>query len=213
MTKKVATKTAEKEVNQIRLKPIRTEMIDVHIEGTSILVQHNWSEKAKRMIREKKAGKRTKTREICNPEQEGREATHFTQDGRFGIPAISLKASMISVAHKEVGIEKTLVRKSLFVHCDDPLGIIPMECSEPTIREDIIRVANKAPDLRYRPQFDKWNLTMRIEFDIEALTPDDVVNLVNRAGFGSGVGEWRPEKGGIWGRFQVVASNKAKAAA
>jgi hypothetical protein len=35
------------------------------------------------------------------------------------------------------------------------------------------------------------------------LQRDDVLALVDRAGFGVGICEWRPEKGGEFGRFEI----------
>ena len=44
---------------------------------------------------------------------------------------------------------------------------------------------------------------IEMQYDAELLKPEDIVNLVNRAGFGCGIGEWRPEKGGEFGRFEI----------
>ena len=46
------------------------------------------------------------------------------------------------------------------------------------------------------------------------LTTDDIINLMNRAGFGVGLCEMRPEKGKEFGRFEVdtthvIADSKA----
>jgi hypothetical protein len=58
-------------------------------------------------------------------------------------------------------------------------------------------------DLRYRPEFRAWKFVVTCDVDSDALTEADVINLVNRAGFGVGIGEWRPEKGGEYGRFAI----------
>ena len=96
------------------------------------------------------------------------------------------------------------MKKSLFIKCDDPGGVIPIECDAPEILESHVRVGMSQADLRYRPKFDRWTCVLEIEYDAGNLTTEDIVNLVNRAGFGVGVCEFRPEKGGEWGRFRVV---------
>ena len=39
--------------------------------------------------------------------------------------------------------------------------------------------------------------------DADILTVDILANVVNSAGFGCGIGEWRPERGGDFGRFEL----------
>lgn len=190
--------------NQVRIRPVSQKVVILTIEGTSILVQHQWAEKARRQIRDKKAGKKTKVRENCNPEEECADATYRTHDGQYGIPVTAVKSSIIGAAHKDLGIEKTLVKKSLFLRCSDPNGVLPIRCSEPRLREDNVRVGMGSADLRYRPEFAAgWECDLTVEYDADNLQLEDVVNLINRAGFGVGICEFRPEKGGDWGRFQV----------
>jgi hypothetical protein len=188
---------------KIVLKPIRIDHARITIEGISPLIQHQWSEKAKESLRGKHDGKKTKNREIRNREEEARAATYTTADGLAGVPAMAIKSAIINAAHKDLGIEKTLVRKGLFIIVSDPGGILAMNCDEPTLREDYVRVGMGGTDLRYRPQFDHWSVDIDIEFDTELLQLTDICNLIDRAGFGTGIGEWRPEKGGEFGRFRV----------
>ena len=152
---------------------------------------------------DKKAGKKTKTREACNPQEEAEAATYRTADGGFGVPVTAIKAALISAAHKDIGVEKTLIRKSLFIKCDDANNVLPMTCSEPRIREDHVKVGVSQADLRYRPEFTEWEVPLLIEYNTDNLRPEDIINLLNLAGFGVGICEWRPEKGGDCGRFQV----------
>ena len=196
----MATKAME---TVVQLKPINIQKLQVTIEGTSPLIQHQWSEKAKGMMRDKGAGKKTKTRDVRDPEREAKDATYFTTDGKPGLPLLALKSAIIMAAHKDIGIEKTLVRKGLFIQAPDTSLVLPMKCSKPTVREDCVRVGMGAADLRYRPQYDEWAVTVNIEYDADLLQPTDIVNLIDRAGFGVGVCEWRPEKGGEFGRFRV----------
>lgn len=190
--------------SEISLNPIKTASLTLTIEGTSILVQHQWSEKAKTMMREKQSGKKTKTREVRNVREEAMAATYRTSKGEYGIPVTALKAAIIKAAHKDLGVAQTLVRRALFLICNDPGQILPIKTEEPIIREDMVRVGAGSADLRYRPQFAPgWECDVVVQYDVDMLTPTDIVNLINRAGFGVGLCEFRPEKGGDWGRFQV----------
>lgn len=193
----------------VKIKPISEASAMLHIEGLTPLIQHKWSEKAKQKMRDKHGGKKTRDRAARDPEKEARDATYFTVDGKYGIPVKALKASIISAAHKDLGVEKTLVRKALFIPCDDPNEVLEMECDTPVLREDWARVG-QTTDLRYRPEFRKWGLSFRVDYDADLLGIDDIVNLVSRAGFGVGLNEWRPEKGGENGRFRLVNKQQVK---
>jgi len=194
---------AKKVSGHISLRPVRKKHVTLRIRGISPMIQHQWGGKALDMIRAKKQGKKTKDRVNSDPEREAEEATYRTEQGDFGCPLTAIKSSIISAAHKDIGFEKTLVKKSVFIVCADPKGILRMECSQPELREDPVRVGMGSADLRYRPMFVDWSITVNFEIDEELLKLDDLVTLLDRAGFGIGIGEWRPEKGGDYGRFEV----------
>jgi hypothetical protein len=193
----------------VTLKPLRSHRITLRIESLAPMIQHCWSEKAKTMIREKGQGKKTKDRSARDPRQDMEDATYRTLDGRYAIPLLALKNAIIGAAHKDLGIEKTLVRKALFLSStggNDRHGspLIVIDCDPPTMREDCVRVGMGSADLRYRPHFEAWSADVVIDYDADLLRPDDIVTLINRAGFGVGICEWRPEKNGEFGRFRVV---------
>jgi hypothetical protein len=156
------------------------------------------------MMREKHAGVRVKNRDVRDPEQEFRDAAYVCEDGRFGFPAGGVKSCLVGAAHKDIGLEKTLLKKSLFIIPDDPVNnLIALETDDPLMREDTVRVGAGTTDLRYRPEFRNWSMILNFEFDAQALTQQAILNLVQRAGFGIGLGEWRPDKSGEHGRFEV----------
>jgi len=186
------------------MKPIKQEVLTLTITGKSPMVQHKWDEKAKRQMREKHAGNKTRNRDVRDPVAECEAATYVTAEGDYGVPAMAIKKAVITAAHKDIGVEKTLIRKALFLRCDDAEGCLPMtDFSDPIMREDVVRVGQGSTDLRYRPHFDRWSVQVTFEYDAELLSPEIIVNLINRAGFGVGIGEMRPEKDGENGRFEV----------
>ncbi len=195
----------EEKMATINLRPISRGRMSFGVRGTSPLIMHQWSEKAKAMMRGKQQeGKKTKQRDLRKPEEEYEAATYRTESGDVGVPAMAFKSSLVAAAHRDIGIEKTLVRKALFLICRDPGMVIPLTaCDEPIPREDMVRVGAGSADLRYRPEFRNWKFVAEFEVDMELLQPDDVLCLVGRAGFGVGLCEWRPEKGGEFGRFEV----------
>jgi len=187
----------------VKLKPIKVDEVTFTIVGISSLVPHRFPEKARKQIRDKKLGKKTKVREICDPQAEYEACFHKTESGEYGIPAGAFRQCLINAAHKDDGIEKTLVRKSLFIKSEDAGQIIPIRAEEPVMREDAVPIG-KGTDLRYRPEFKAgWECDITVSYNSNNLTPEDVINLANYAGFSVGLLERRPEKGGEWGRFKV----------
>tara|TARA_R110000803_G_scaffold200845_1_gene265449 strand:+ start:451 stop:969 length:519 start_codon:yes stop_codon:yes gene_type:complete len=159
------------------------------------------------MMRQKHAGVKTKNRDVRDPDREFKAAMHRTSDGAYGFPSGGIKKCLLNAAHKDIGIEKTLLRKSLFIIADadsesgEPLCL--MDTTDPIMREDVVRVGMGSTDLRYRPEFKTWAIELTLQYDGEALTPENILNIFQRAGFGVGLGEWRPEKAGEYGRFAI----------
>lgn len=209
MSKAAEAAIPRKEVVEtpIHLKPINVQRLTVTIESMTPMIQHAWSEKAKGQMRDKGKGKKTKDRPSRDPAAEAAAATYLTGDRGYGIPLLAIKSAIIEAAHKDIGIEKTLVRKALFIKAPDRSMILPIKCAKPSVREDFVRVGQGSADIRYRPFFEEWSMTMQIEYDADLLQASDIANLIDRAGFGVGVGDWRPEKNGEYGRFRVKRDN------
>jgi len=192
----------------IQLKPIMPKTISFWISGTSPLIQHAWSEKGRRQLRMTAAERKKQPKVARNPDEEATNAMYRLANGEPAFPMLAFKCALISAAHKDLGIEKTVVRKSLFLpaSCYESGLLAPLVADTPEIREDIVRVGAGSTDIRYRPEFEHWKVEVKIQIDSDLLNEQDVVNLVNRAGFSVGVGEWRPEKGGEYGRFEFDVS-------
>jgi len=57
--------------------------------------------------------------------------------------------------------------------------------------------------MRYRPKFHDWTLTVNVVFSPEMLEESDLIRAAENAGMFIGIGDYRPEKGGAFGRFSV----------
>lgn len=197
----------------VELKPLKLKDITITIVGDTELITHAWSEKAKKQILEKQQKKKS-AKDIRDPQAEYESGFYHFPGGGYGFPAIGLKCAITNVAHKDIGIEKTLVRKSVYIKgTPDKQGmqLVKIEGSEPTMREDMVTIGAGTSDLRYRPQFSPWYMTIGVRFNEDFITAETVINLFNLAGFGSGLGEWRPEKNGQSGMFHVADEAELKA--
>jgi hypothetical protein len=56
----------------------------------------------------------------------------------------------------------------------------------------------------HRPRFDDWMIRADLELDEDLLSANMARNLIERAGSRVGLGDFRPERGGPFGRFQLT---------
>lgn len=201
---------------RIEIKKIGTTTMLVPIIGTAPLIVHNFSEKSKRQMLEAQQGKKS-PKEIRDPQAEYGAAFYRIADenngpDRYGFPVTAFKAATVGAARfygKDV--KMTELRQFLFFHGiltkADPQQLVEIT-GEPEMREDIVRLGgmSRSADLRYRPQFVEWTAQLRITYVTSSLSESSVLSLVDAGGLGIGVGEWRPEKRGEFGTYQIDPS-------
>ena len=66
-----------------------------------------------------------------------------------------------------------------------------------------MRVGMGGTDLRYRPEFTEWSTTIDVTYVKSMVTRESVLSLIEAGGLTVGVGEWRPEKKGDFGTYQI----------
>lgn len=176
--------------------------IEITLIGDSPLICHKWSDKAKQMMLDKQMKKASKGKEAKDPEQDYRDSLYHLDDGGYGFPAVAFKSAAVG-ACRFAEMKMTEARGAFHVVGE----MIPLE-GEPRMREDMVRVGMGTADIRYRGEFPEWRCTLSVVYNANAISPEQIVNLFNVAGFGVGVGEWRPEKDGSYGRFHVAAEGE-----
>lgn len=191
---------AKAKTESVELKKVTIQRIELRVIGDTSLIMHKFSEKAKKQMLDKMMLKAKKGKEPKNPEQEYLDATYFTTDGKYGFPATAFKAAMVRAA-KQMGMVMMDVKCAMFVEPYD--GELVVIEGDPVMREDPVPVGISGYDLRYRPEFLKWSSKFTIKYNPNIVSAEQIVNMLDMAGFGVGVGEWRPEKDGIHGTFHV----------
>lgn len=64
-------------------------------------------------------------------------------------------------------------------------------------------VVSQARVMAYRPKFAKWSLQATLTYDESTLDENQIIQSAENAGRFIGIGGFRPEKGGTFGRFDV----------
>lgn len=201
LEKKKSEKKTDEEPKQIKLEGLKVGSFKVRIVGKTPLICHRFSEKNidKMKAKQEQNASVVKQREQRKPEEEYRASLYALKDGRFGFPASAFKGAICS-ASRQTGkaFSKAFLKGAFHVIGD----IVPIN-GTPHMRQDIIKLPNGAADLRYRGQFDKWEIPIEIVFNKNTISAEQIVMLLHLAGFASGIGDWRPEKGGSFGMFEV----------
>ena len=206
------------QTGKIVIAPVRMQVTEFRIIGTSPYVQHAFSLKARlQMEATQRAGTQArsrKKREARDFEEDYKQAQHRAtkaDGGWLGIPAPAFRNAMID-ACRLVGFVMTKAKLSVFVEHDgidvaDGTPLVKI-IGEPRLHEGWGRNANGGADLRWRPMWEKWGANVRVRWDLDQFSVTDVLNLLNRAGKQVGIGEGRPSSpnsnGLGWGLFDVL---------
>jgi hypothetical protein len=188
----------------IEIHQISAETLLVPIVGTSPLIMHRFSEKAKRQMLDNMQGKKS-PKQPKDPKAEYEAAFYRLKDGEYGFPSLAFKAATVGGARFYSGITMTALKQFMYLRGevgDDGRALTRIE-GEPIMREDVVTVGRNGSDLRYRPQFTEWRATLEVTYVTSALTRGSVLSLIDAGGMGVGVGEWRPERDGDFGTYRV----------
>lgn len=210
---------AKGEGETLVLESIQVGRLKVDIVGLSPLIMHNWSDKAKATMLRTKQNK-PQIKEPCDPQAEYLASMYrmaaIGEDGLedpdiepgYGMPASAFHQATVGAARfygKDVPM--TALRQFIFmegrVTSKDPQPLVEI-FGEPHMREDPVRLTRSSTDLRYRACFSEWEATLDVMFVATSINRDSVLSLIEAGGMGVGVGDWRPERGGNFGKYALT---------
>jgi hypothetical protein len=189
----------------ILLTPPRIETVTIEVTGTSPLICHRWSEESKKAMLDKQTKAATQPRAAKNPKKQFQDSLYPLGNG-YGFPSVAFKAAAVR-AGTYSQMKMTFLRGAFHVS-----GELVRIDGEPSMREDMVRLPSRVADIRYRGQFTDWSAKVPVQLNTSAVSIEQLANLFVIAGFAVGVGEWRPEKNGQYGRFEVATIQARRAA-
>lgn len=207
---------AKQKVETVAVAPPNFQRATFKITGLSPLVQNKFSAKAEAIMRERQeagsTGNKGKAKESKNFDECYKGATYRAKQGWCGIPACTFRNAIISVC-RVVGFKMTLAKLSVFVEADgfdatSQTPLVKITKGKPTMDVSPVRLPNGSCDLRARPMWAPgWQATLRIRYDADQFTLQDVTHLLVRVGLQNGIGEGRAfskmSTGCGWGEFEV----------
>lgn len=215
MAKKEKAAKGKKEkgaTEKVYIGPIVRETHELHVAGIpgSFLVTNQFNAKARIMML---------TDQQCidvahmakDPDFEGYLSGYAIDDdnnmslsGRWwGLPTMMFKKGAINACSRFPDVAKTEIAQGVHFNGE----FVRLEGAPPYVREDAVKIGswnNKTTDLRYRLCFPSWYTKLQVTIVPSVIDIGSVINLINAAGSFSGAGEYRPERQGEWGQYQVV---------
>lgn len=201
---------------QVTISAPNFELVQLTLIGETPYMQARFSAKAKQaMMSKMEAGsvaKKGAKRDGRNFDDDYRQAMYISTEGWNGINASCFRNACIS-ACRIVGFKMTLAKLSIFIEHD---GIDVLE-GQPLVKingtperiDMMTRNATGVADVRVRPLWREWSCDLRIRYDADQFTTQDIINLISRVGMQVGIGEGRPDSkssaGLGYGLFRVEA--------
>ncbi|MGR3912933.1 MAG: hypothetical protein OD918_00145 [Gammaproteobacteria bacterium] len=192
-------------------------MFQVNIRGTTPLIMHSGSvgldttypaNIEKKEITSKRGGNRTEADDARLRELECQTSLWLDEKQTPTIPVGALRRCIENAARKSK--EGPAVREGLMV---ESVQFDYDKKSLGTTVEEIGRkaqftvgvVIQRARILRTRAKFDEWSAVVMIDADDELIDREKLERWLDIGARRIGLGDWRPEKSGSYGRFEVVS--------
>lgn len=195
----------------VELPPLNLKRLEIFLVGDTPIIIHRWSEKAKKELLDRQLQKAKGKKGARDPQKDFEDSLYKVDENGtlddehgtcFGFPVIGFKAAAVTACTSIGGITKVQARQAF--HIEGEYAVI--KGSEPKMREDMVRIGMGTADIRFRPEFFPWYTRLVVSHNANVISAEQILNMLNTAGFGVGVGEWRPEKDGPYGRFHVAST-------
>ena len=212
----------KKEEQIVEIKPLDIRTVSIRIVGDSPLIVHAWSEKAKRMMLEAQTKTtKTKSKEARDPYDDFIQSLYWLEGkpdkstpndfenavkggAKWGFPVTAIKQAGNSAAYRLGWCKNQMELRGSYFLKSEFGDMAEIKGSIPEMREDMVRLNGSSADLRYRGEFKDWFMDLELEYNASGnLTLEQIINTISAGGYVTGIGEWRPEKDGNFGRYHI----------
>lgn len=209
-TKKPAVETS------IDIQEVQRGFVTVNIVGTSPFICNRMSSKVKQGLlspeRKTAADKASKAKHDVLAEYRDSPYRITWQQGdnpktALAILPAAFKQAICLAALRVPGVKKTEIEQLVTVpFANISLYGVPRLLMSVTRSADI----NKTPDIRTRAIIPEWACQLELSYIKPIMREGPLLNLLAAAGYLSGVGDWRQEKGsGSFGSFRLASADDA----
>ena len=149
-----------------------------------------------------------KTKKIPSPEEEAEAGLYKDAEGNYCFPTMGFRASLLNVlSNKKVGKKAANVVFSAAVFVEDEYVILrdpktwkPLKDYDIDSRRCVVQ---RNGVIRSRPKFPRWGCDLIFKVDTDLVSEDQAFEQLSEAGQVIGVGDFRPARKGMFGRYLV----------
>lgn len=136
----------------------------------------------------------------------------YLYDGKAHIPAVYFRNSIVEASKqfKITGKGKSTYSKLIGATVEVTPEMIPIEGGYEPFRIAAVNPMTKGRMMVTRPRFNKWSAKFKIVLHDESVPVEVMNEVLTQAGNYVGVGDWRPEKKGMFGKFIITKYNEVK---
>jgi len=203
----------------ISIPEIKLEQHTLYLIGNAPLIVHAFPEKARKQMLDKQMKTAKGGRDARDPYAEVEAARYQLPDGRDGFPAVGFKAAAVTACTSLADVTKVAARQAFRVEglpmntsgvIDGSFirtALVPLVAHPPTIREDVVRLSgpSRTAEMRYRPEYSIWGVALNIVLNPQVISIGQLGSMFQAAGHGVGVGDYRPERDGDCGTFDLAS--------
>ena len=186
----------------------------IHHNGTAGLDTRSAVSREIAAIAAKRGGNRTAADDVRLRELEAQRSLWLDENGAPTIPATAIRATIEAGARKRK--QGTQVRGGLMVlstafdYDTEKYGTGVEKLGRST-QYTVPVVVKNSRILRTRAKFDEpWSCTFELDVDDELIDQSQLLEWLDIAGRQIGLGDWRPEKSGMFGRFAASDIDKVE---
>jgi hypothetical protein len=178
------------------------------IEGLTPVLQHRFGD-----AEEMEASSRKVHVKAQDPREAAEKCAYRNVKGELYLPgaAVARMLREAGASHKQRGSRKSLkfVIPAAVLVVEDQLLLRDSEGKPLTEFEvdsrAVVIPSTKGRVMRHRPKLNQWYCEFALEIDDDMLEPSLIHQLLIEGGSKNGLGDYRPEKGGPFGKFAVVS--------
>lgn len=204
------------------IRPLELRTAKCRIVGDTPLIVHSWSIKGMQMMIDAQTGKaKAKAKQKRDPFDDFIQSLYWI-DGKpeestpaafeesvrngakWGFPITAIKQASNSAAYRLGWVKNQMELRSAYFLNSEFGQRVEIKGSIPNMRQDVVRIGMGTADLRFRGEFENWYIDFDITYNAAGpIDIEQIFNCINAGGFACGIGEWRPEKDGDYGRYHV----------